>query len=326
MMTADLTHRRQEAARHPAAVQERLLLRARRGDRQAAAAPIRSREVNWANGVDMKTGRPSSKPEARYRTTSRGISRPACRVGTAGTPNAYSPDTGLIYIPTQEAYFPMVQDPNYKPSPAGYNLGIAFGVAVHVLSRQPELRSAASSAACRPWIRSRARGVADETTNQGPTGGALATAGNLVFQGTGSSAGAPRVRCEDGREAVELRRRRPRCSPRRSPMSWMASSTSRRALAATRRAATTRRTIRACWCSRSAARRSCRRRRSYTPLPLDPPRVYGAGRCDPGGRRAVRAVLRAVPWRERRRRAARTSRTSRARRCCTRRKASITSC
>ena len=40
--------------------------------------------------------------------------------------NAYSPDTGLIYIPTQDAWFPMVADPNYKPSPVGYNLGIDF--------------------------------------------------------------------------------------------------------------------------------------------------------------------------------------------------------
>ena len=40
-------------------------------------------------------------------------------------------------------------------------------------------------------------------TNQGPTGGALATAGGLVFQGGGSSQEIPRIRCEDGREAVE---------------------------------------------------------------------------------------------------------------------------
>ncbi|RYZ64473.1 MAG: PQQ-dependent dehydrogenase, methanol/ethanol family, partial [Proteobacteria bacterium] len=83
-------------------------------------------EVNWAKGVDLKTGRPNVVPEARYKKAGWNLA-PGVQGGHSWHPNAFSPQTGLVYIPTWEAYFPMIADPNYKPAAGGFNLGISFG-------------------------------------------------------------------------------------------------------------------------------------------------------------------------------------------------------
>jgi alcohol dehydrogenase (cytochrome c)/quinohemoprotein ethanol dehydrogenase len=99
--------------------------------------------------------------------------------------NAYSPATGLIYIPTQLAYFPMVADPKYAPSAVGYNLGIDFGAQFTFYRDHPEAKNefVGYLQAVDPVT---GRRMWKGELNQGPTGGALATAGGLVFQGGGA--------------------------------------------------------------------------------------------------------------------------------------------
>jgi alcohol dehydrogenase (cytochrome c)/quinohemoprotein ethanol dehydrogenase len=140
--------------------------------------------VNWANGVDLETGRPRVNPEARYTDKPWNLA-PGVQGAHGWHSNAYSPDTGLIYVPTQEAWFPMVKDPTYKPSPTGYNLGIDFASQVTYYAANPNAKrgfvgylQALDPATGKQVWRS--------TENQGPTGGALATAGGLVFQGAGA--------------------------------------------------------------------------------------------------------------------------------------------
>ena len=140
--------------------------------------------VNWANGVDLKTGRPRINPEARYTDKPWNLA-PGVQGAHGWHSNAFSPDTGLIYVPTQDAWFPMVKDPNYKPSPTGYNLGIDFTSQVTYYTANPNAKrgfvgylQALDPATGKQVWRS--------TENQGPTGGALATAGGLVFQGGGA--------------------------------------------------------------------------------------------------------------------------------------------
>ena len=79
--------------------------------------------VNWATGIDPESGRPIVVEGARYEQRGWNLA-PGVQGGHSWHPNAYSPDTGLVYIPTWEAYFPMIKDPAYKPSTPGFNLGI----------------------------------------------------------------------------------------------------------------------------------------------------------------------------------------------------------
>jgi quinohemoprotein ethanol dehydrogenase len=145
-------------------------------------------EVNWATHVDMKTGRPVVVPAARYEKKPWNLA-PGVQGGHSWHPNAYSPDTGLIYIPTWEAYFVMERDPNYKPSAGGFNLGIKF-------AGPQGMTAAAVEPTNKEGIFGRlkawdpvARKVVWETApfdNDRPSGGVMATGGGLVFGGNGA--------------------------------------------------------------------------------------------------------------------------------------------
>jgi alcohol dehydrogenase (cytochrome c)/quinohemoprotein ethanol dehydrogenase len=143
-------------------------------------------EVNWADGVDLKTGRPRVRKEARYRIGVPFNGLPGAQGAHGWHANAFSPDTGLMYIPTQHAYFPWVADPKYAPSAIGYNLGIDFGAQFTFYREHPESPSDFVGY-LEAWDPVSGREVWRGEPNQGPTGGALATAGGLVFQGGGSS-------------------------------------------------------------------------------------------------------------------------------------------
>ncbi|MEY4640857.1 MAG: hypothetical protein RLZZ227_851 [Pseudomonadota bacterium] len=57
-------------------------------------------DVNWATGINMEDGRPFVVPEARYNVTGKAYDlMPGPAGGHAWQPVSYSPDTGLIYIP-----------------------------------------------------------------------------------------------------------------------------------------------------------------------------------------------------------------------------------
>ena len=55
--------------------------------------------VNWASGVNLKTGRPTVNPEARYGTDAISIT-PGPGGGHVWPPWSYNPSTGLVYIPS----------------------------------------------------------------------------------------------------------------------------------------------------------------------------------------------------------------------------------
>ena len=143
--------------------------------------------LNWADGVDMKTGRPRVKREARYPAGSQGFNLfPGGAQGAHGWQgNAYSPDTGLIYIPTEHAYSAMVYDPNYKVSDTGTNLGIEFRARATWYAAHPEEKRSSTSL-LQAWDPKTGRQVWAGEEGQGANGGTLATAGELVFEGNGA--------------------------------------------------------------------------------------------------------------------------------------------
>jgi alcohol dehydrogenase (cytochrome c)/quinohemoprotein ethanol dehydrogenase len=142
--------------------------------------------ITWAKGVDMKTGRPIEDPESRYGTTGKmRVQVPGPGGAHSWNPMAFNPRTGLVYIPVQNAAFPFMADPGFKPAALGFNTGVDFGAGA--MPADTAVRAAAAAAttgALVAWdpVTQKARWTVDYP---GPAnGGLLSTAGNLVFQGS----------------------------------------------------------------------------------------------------------------------------------------------
>jgi quinohemoprotein ethanol dehydrogenase len=78
--------------------------------------------TNWADHIDMTTGRPVENPAARYdRTGKPFLGWPSTRGAHSWMPMSYSPVTGLVYIPTQETsqVFDVVR--GYRHNDVGWN-------------------------------------------------------------------------------------------------------------------------------------------------------------------------------------------------------------
>jgi len=144
-------------------------------------------EENWATGVDMKTGRPNVVPAARYEKEPWNLA-PGVQGGHSWHPNAFSPDTGLIYIPAWEAYFTMASPAagSAPPPGGGFSLGVAMGARVDPSKLQPYARSGVKGR-LEAWdpITRKIVWQTEAAANGRPTSGVLATAGNLVFMGNG---------------------------------------------------------------------------------------------------------------------------------------------
>ena len=141
--------------------------------------------VNWAKGVNLKTGRPEVVKAARFQEKPWNL-QPGVQGGHGWHANAFSPETGLIYVATQNAYFPMVADPKYKHTDVGYNLGLDFAAPATFYQKNPKEKSGFVGY-LQAWDPVTGKQVWKGEENQGPTGGALATAGGLVFQGGGAA-------------------------------------------------------------------------------------------------------------------------------------------
>ena len=144
--------------------------------------------VNWATGVDLKTGRPDVAPEAHYDTTGKvWLSMPGALGGHNWQPMSYSPLTGLVYIPAQELPFPFLKDKDFRPEPVGINMGV--DLAATSLPQDPKVKAsimASLKGFISAWDPVAGREVW-RAEHSGPwNGGLLSTAGNLVFQGTAS--------------------------------------------------------------------------------------------------------------------------------------------
>ncbi|HEY0683331.1 MAG TPA: PQQ-dependent dehydrogenase, methanol/ethanol family [Steroidobacter sp.] len=138
--------------------------------------------VNWASHVDLKTGRPVLTGQGDYSKEPKRVA-PGPFGGHNWHPMAFSPKTGLVYIPTLDrtAYF--AADPDYKYIPRrSFNTGRdpAAEYAAQVRDRAVMSRRGALKA----WDPVAQREVWRVDYPWFYNGGLLATAGNLVFQGT----------------------------------------------------------------------------------------------------------------------------------------------
>ncbi|AEG49797.1 PQQ-dependent dehydrogenase, methanol/ethanol family [Sphingobium chlorophenolicum L-1] len=138
--------------------------------------------VTWAKRIDLKTGRPVENPEARF-GEGKGRIRPGSTGGHNWMAQAFSPQTGLLYLPTTERAVSydgtgidpkswqrqpdMVLDSGFKRNPitAPFPAGPEYASALKAWN--PVTQKVAWSIPQRGLF----------------NGGVLATAGKLVFQG-----------------------------------------------------------------------------------------------------------------------------------------------
>ena len=143
-------------------------------------------QVNWATGIDMRTGRPIENPEARYYRTGRPfIGIPGAAGGHDWQPMSFDPQTGLVYIPAQDAGFPYLSQPNWRPAAQGFNNGLDMAtVAMPAITAARNAARAGTRGQLIAWDPIHQREVWRHQY-QGPwNGGVLSTAGGLVFQGS----------------------------------------------------------------------------------------------------------------------------------------------
>lgn len=139
-------------------------------------------EVNWAEGYDAN-GRPIEVPAARDKDKA-WETIPSAYGAHNWHPMSYSPQTGLVYIPAQG--IPLTHTPEkdfaqgrHQPLKFGSNSGWNLGFALNAVA--PEAKPFGSLIAWDPVAQ---REVWRQEYLSPWNGGTLATAGNLVFQGT----------------------------------------------------------------------------------------------------------------------------------------------
>jgi alcohol dehydrogenase (cytochrome c)/quinohemoprotein ethanol dehydrogenase len=129
--------------------------------------------INWASGIDMKTGRPIEHADIRYSTTGKPIvMMPGPDGAHSWHPMAYNPGNGLAYIPAQTIGKQFTPIRDFKTSPIGWNLGVD-------VAGTPGLKQGFLLA----WDPVKQKEVW-RVNYRGPwNGGIVTTAGNLVVQG-----------------------------------------------------------------------------------------------------------------------------------------------
>lgn len=131
---------------------------------------------SWAKEVDKKTGRPVEISGVRYKDAMT-IVKPGAFGGHNWQPMSFNPQTGLVYIPAQDAFFAYSQDKNFKYMPGGWNTANDFSL----LKVAPPFAPTGHLLAWDPVAQKERWRVAYKSIWNG---GTLTTAGNLVFQGT----------------------------------------------------------------------------------------------------------------------------------------------
>jgi quinohemoprotein ethanol dehydrogenase len=153
--------------------------------------------VNWASHVDLTTGRPVETGKGEWKD-GQGFVIPGPAGGHNWHPMAYSPQTGLVYIPTYTLAYPFKKDPEHRHVPNRFNTGEDFPAMQKMIDGfERNLRFCAPTrlSAFDPIAGKRVWRVEHESEMHG---GALATAGGLVFHGTGGDATLAAYRATTG--------------------------------------------------------------------------------------------------------------------------------
>ena len=145
-----------------------------------------AKTINWAKGLDPVTGRPDVNPEAKYEQTGKPfVGLPGALGAHSWNPMSFSPKTGLVYIPANQIAQPYNAAKDWKPTAVGFQIGLDNGPMATPADLKVRAAIAAGSKGSLIAWDPVAQAPRWTVEHQGPSnGGTLATAGNLVFQGT----------------------------------------------------------------------------------------------------------------------------------------------
>jgi quinohemoprotein ethanol dehydrogenase len=140
--------------------------------------------VNWAKGIDPDTGAPRVDPAARA-----GLDPVLITPGPGGGhnwfPMAFSPQTGLAYFPAFEQWFVYARADKFVPQPFRSNSGWGGYSGAALEKRKALLKDAPPEKAWLvAWDPVKQQAAWKVPLPRHGNGGVLATAGNLVIEGT----------------------------------------------------------------------------------------------------------------------------------------------
>jgi len=141
--------------------------------------------TSWATAIDMKTGRPQETEAARYRFTPVRLS-PSPVGAHHWPPMAFNPATGFVYYPGQETSSAFAMEEKFEFKEGQWNLGIRRGTppgGKPVPPPPPDPKAPPMGGFFVAWDPV-AQKAAWRIPFQ-PAGGALSTAGQLIFVGNG---------------------------------------------------------------------------------------------------------------------------------------------
>ncbi len=140
--------------------------------------------MNWATGIDMKTGKPIENPKARYKDQM-AVVMPQTVGAHNWQPMAFDPQTGLVYIPAMDGSAIFVADKNFVYKPRAWDTADDFAAMSKII-----LDAIASGHPPPPaigyikaWDPVTQKEVWHVPMAGSWNGGLLATAGGLVFGG-----------------------------------------------------------------------------------------------------------------------------------------------
>ena len=161
--------------------------------------------VNWASHIDLASGRPVKTGAADY-LDGKGAKLvvPSFLGGHNWQPMSFHPGTGLVYLPAQEtaAELEAQAEPLFLPTKKVVNIGLN----VPSLPEDPKIVQQISDAwkgRLIAWDPVQQKAVWTQEYASAWNGGTLATAGNLVFQGTADGR-AVAYAADDGRKLWEM--------------------------------------------------------------------------------------------------------------------------
>jgi quinohemoprotein ethanol dehydrogenase len=142
--------------------------------------------VTWAAGIDPATSRPLENVGARYENDGKAAPlAPGPLGGHSWHSISYSPQTGLVYIPVQEAGFLYKSEQHFQERNLAFNTAIDF--VAGGMPQKPEVKKSILESIkghLSAWDPIQQKEIWRVDRTSPVNGGILSTAGNLVFEGT----------------------------------------------------------------------------------------------------------------------------------------------
>jgi quinohemoprotein ethanol dehydrogenase len=141
--------------------------------------------VNWATGVDPKTGRPILNAETRYDESGKpALVQPGGQGAHSWHPFSFNPQTGLVYFSAVETGGIMMSAKGYTFQPMGANTGISFPSPDQITEEMRSKAPRGGTSQLVAWDPVQNKQVWRTGVLGNIGAGTLSTAGGLVFQGT----------------------------------------------------------------------------------------------------------------------------------------------